>query len=215
VSGAAQQPTTEERVAAIKQSLQKSMQQIRQYQWTETTAVSFKGEEKSRTQNSCSYGADGKVQKTPVGPPPETKEKRGLRGKRAEKKADELADYMEAVKGLIHSYVPPQPDLIQKCREAGKVGVQMLEPNKRVQVQFRDYHQAGDMLAIELDLTKNLILGYQVSSYLGKPEDVVGLNVRFATLADSTLYPAEVVPDAKAKEVKVNVQNSHYGQVSL
>jgi hypothetical protein len=55
IIGAAQQPTVDERAAAIKQSLQKSMQQLRQYQWTETTVVSLKGEEKARTQNSCSY----------------------------------------------------------------------------------------------------------------------------------------------------------------
>ena len=210
IIGAAQQPTTDERVAAIKQSLQKSMQQIRQYQWTETTVLSLKGEEKSRTQNSCAYGADGKVQKTPVGAPPETKEKRGVRGKIVEKKKEEMSDYMEKAVALVHSYVPPDPAKIQACKDAGKVGVQMLEPNKRVQVQFRDYHQAGDMLGIELDITKNLLLGYQVSSFIEKPEDTVNLNVRFATLADETIYPADVVLEAKAKEIKVNVQNSDY-----
>jgi hypothetical protein len=208
--GAVQQPTTDERVAAIKQSLQKSMQQVRQYQWTETTAVSLKGEEKSRTQNSCAYGADGKVQKTPTSAPAEAKEKRGLRGKVVEKKTEEMSDYMKKAVSLIHAYVPPDPAKIQACKDAGKVGVQVLEPDKRVQVQFRDYHQAGDMLGIELDITKNLLLGYQVTSFIEKPEDAVNLNVRFATLADETIYAADVVLDVKAKEIKVNVQNSDY-----
>ena len=48
------------------------MAALRQYQWLETTVVSLKGEEKSRTQNNCVYRADGKVQKTPVvAPAPE------------------------------------------------------------------------------------------------------------------------------------------------
>jgi hypothetical protein len=47
--------------AAVKESLQKSLAALRQYQWVETTTVSMKGEEKSRTQNNCYYGADGKV----------------------------------------------------------------------------------------------------------------------------------------------------------
>jgi hypothetical protein len=190
------------------------MQQVRQYQWTETTAISLKGEEKSRTQNSCAYGADGKVQKTPASAPAETKEKRGLRGKVVENKKEEISDYMKKAVSLVHAYVPPDPAKIQACKDAGKVGVQVLEPNKRVQVQFRDYHQAGDMLGIELDITKNLLLGYQVSSFLDSPQDAVNLNVRFATLADETIYPADIVLDVKAKEIKVNVQNSDYRKAS-
>jgi hypothetical protein len=35
----------------------------RSYEWIETTAVSVKGEEKSRTRKRCDYGADGKLEK--------------------------------------------------------------------------------------------------------------------------------------------------------
>ena len=61
-----------ERIAAIKQSLAVSQQNLRTYQWIETTAVSLNGEEKSRTQNTCYYGADGNLQKVPLSatPPP-------------------------------------------------------------------------------------------------------------------------------------------------
>lgn len=62
----AQELTTEERVAAFKQSLQESQAKIRQYEWIETTVVSLKGEEKSRSQNRCYYGADGIVQKVAI-----------------------------------------------------------------------------------------------------------------------------------------------------
>lgn len=214
VTAAAQQPTVEERVAAIKQSLEKSMQQIQQYQWTETTVVSYKGEEKSRTQKSCVYGMDGKVKKTEVGPPPETEKKRGLRGKVVEKKKEDIKEYMTKAVNLIHAYVPPSPGRLQILKDAGKVGIEILEPNKRVQVQFRDYHQDGDMVGIELDIVNNQLLGYQVSSFIDKPEDAVNLNVRFAALADQTLYASDVELDAKAEEVKVNVQNSDYTKAS-
>jgi len=209
-SAAAQQPNVEERVAAIKQSLEKSMQQIRQYQWTETTVVSYKGEEKSRTQNSCVYSADGKVQKTAVGAPPETKEKRGLRGKIAENKKEDIQEYMTKAVNLIHAYVPPSGGRLQICKDAGKVSVQILEPDKRVLVQFRDYHQEGDVLGIELDVVNNALLSYQVASFIDAPEDAVNLNVRFAALGDGTVYAENVALEAKAKDVTVNVQNSDY-----
>jgi predicted transposase YdaD len=63
---AAQGQAPQERVAALKQSLQESHAKLRTYEWIETTAISLKGEEKSRKQNRCYYGADGKVQKVPI-----------------------------------------------------------------------------------------------------------------------------------------------------
>ena len=65
----AQETTPEEPVAALKQSLAENQARLRQYEWVETTAVSLKGEEKSRTQKRCYYGADGKVQKTVIAEP--------------------------------------------------------------------------------------------------------------------------------------------------
>ena len=62
-------PTPQERVAALKQSMQESQTKLRQYEWTETTIISLKGEEKARTQKRCSYGADGKLQKVPIDSP--------------------------------------------------------------------------------------------------------------------------------------------------
>ena len=52
----AQTQTVDQRVAAIKQSLAQSQAALKAYEWIETTAVSLKGEEKSRTQNRCYYG---------------------------------------------------------------------------------------------------------------------------------------------------------------
>ena len=51
------QPAPQERVAALKQSLAEDQARLRQYEWIETTAVSLKGEEKSRKQNRCYHGA--------------------------------------------------------------------------------------------------------------------------------------------------------------
>ncbi|HEU4936142.1 MAG TPA: hypothetical protein VFT39_06805 [Vicinamibacterales bacterium] len=94
--------TSQDRVAALKQSLQQGMAAIRRYQWVETTSISLKGEEKSRQQQNCHYVADGKVQKTPIGEPAPQQQKaqsggrgRGrLKAQIVEKKKDEMKDYM-------------------------------------------------------------------------------------------------------------------------
>src|ERR1039457_4203889 len=101
----AQQPSVPERVAALKASLAASQIVLRQYEWIETTVVSLKGDEKSRKQERCYYGADGKVQNLPAAAAPEPEQKRGLRGRIIAKKKEELTDYMKNALILVKSYV--------------------------------------------------------------------------------------------------------------
>jgi azurin len=97
------------------------MAALRQYQWVETTAVSVRGEEKSRTQSTCYYGADGKLQKTPLGAPPqdEGRKPRGIRGKIVESKKEEMSEAAKEAVALVKQYVPPDPARIQAAKGGG------------------------------------------------------------------------------------------------
>ena len=206
-----------DRVAALKQSMAASQKQLRQYEWIETTIISMKGEEKSRKQQRCYYGADGKVQKIAIDSGQAAEPSGGGGGRRrgggrvkesiVENKKEGMQDYMEQAGGLIHQYVPPNPDLIEKSKAAGKVATR---PGAAGQVglDFNDYLKAGDRLSVELDGANNRLLGLNVASYLESPEDVVTLAVQFATLPDGTSYIAQTTLDAKAKNVRVVTQNS-------
>ena len=103
-----QKKALQEKVAAFKQSTAENQKALRQYAWTESTELSLKGEVKNTKAEQCQYGPDGKVQKTLLTPPPEKKQKRGLKGKIVEKKTGEMKDYMEQVVALIQQYVPPE-----------------------------------------------------------------------------------------------------------
>src|SRR5262245_21928168 len=72
-----------DRGAAIKEALAKNQAALRQYTWIETTTVTLKGEVKKQEQKQCYYGADGKVQKTPLpGAAPAKEESSGGSGGR-------------------------------------------------------------------------------------------------------------------------------------
>ncbi len=203
-------PSLQERVAALKQSLAQSQKALRTYQWVETTTVSMKGEVKSQTQMSCYYGADGALQKVPMAAPPPPKKKKGLRGKVAESKKEELTATMQQAVGLVKSYVPPDPALIQRAQEAGKASVEVVQPGKVVRLTFRDYKLPGDALAITMDVGTNRLAGIRVSSYLDKPSNPVDLDVTMGTLPDGTVYSASTQLEVKAEKVAVNVANSGY-----
>lgn len=203
-----------ERVAAVKKSFAESQAKLRSYEWIETTVTTLKGEEKGRIENRCYFGAEGKVQKVAVVAPPEEKPARGLRGKIKEKKKEGLSEYMESAAALVHKYLPPDPEKLQKCVDAGGASISILEPGKRARLDFRDYLQAGDKLTVEIDLTDDTILGVGVSSALGESKDPVTLEVKFGKFEDGTIYASETKLDAKAKEVKVSVRNSGYRKAS-
>jgi hypothetical protein len=88
-------------MAAVKQAMAQNAQKLHQYQWIETTQLTLKGDPKPSTQDSCQYGPDGKVQKTPIGPPPEQPSGGRLKERIIEKKEAEMKEYMGEVKGLL------------------------------------------------------------------------------------------------------------------
>jgi len=209
-------PSAEERVAALKASLQQNQARLRQYEWIETTILSLKGEEKSRKQQRCYYGADGQVQKLPIGSaPPQAAQQGGGRGggrlKQAivEKKKDEMADYMEQAAKLIHQYVPPSPAQIQQAKDGGKLALKPTGPGG-VRLEFTGYLQPGDSFAIDIDGAANHLTGITLATYLVTTDDPVALNVRFATLPDGTSHVAQTTLDAKAKNIRVIIENSGY-----
>jgi hypothetical protein len=145
-------PDPQQQVAALKQALAKSQQLIRQYEWVETTIISLKGEEKARKQQRCYYGADGKVQKVPIGDKPQPKAEQGggrngrsgrMKERVIENKKDDMQDYMERAVALVQKYVPPDAARVQSAKDAGHMEVKPAGQG-RVGLEFRDYLQPGD-----------------------------------------------------------------------
>lgn len=194
----------------LKATMAASQAVLKQYEWVETTVVSLKGEEKSRKQERCYYGADGGVQKVELNKSPEPKKKRGIRGRIVEKKKEEMTDYMKAAVSLVKAYVPPSPAQIQVAKDTGKVSIDVLQPGRRARLNFRDYVKPGDNLGVEVDLANNRPLALKVSTYLEGASDAVTLDVRMGQLNDGTTYPSNVMLNAKAKNITVTVENSGY-----
>jgi hypothetical protein len=208
-------PSPDQLVATLKQNLAEGAKKLRQYEWVETTVISLKGEEKARKQNRAYYGADGKLTKIPIGTPPAKAESQGGGGGRSgrlkervvENKKDEMQEYMQKAVALVHKYVPPSPELIQKAKDGKKLTVQPPQSG-RVRVEFKDFVQPADLMTIDVD-AKALVLGaLNVATYLEKKEDVVSLDVRFGTLTDGTSYSAKTTFEAKAKNITVVIENS-------
>jgi hypothetical protein len=212
----AQQPAAPaggtDHVAAIKQSLGKSAAALKQYQWVETTVVSIKGEEKSKTQNNCYYGADGKVQKTPVAAAPaeDSKKKRGLRGKIVENKKEDISESTKEAVALVKQYVPPDPARIQAAKDTGRLSVTPPDAKGMVAVVIKDYLKVGDSLTITVNAATDTISGLTVATFTDSAKDAVGLKVSWGSLPDGTVYVATIHLDVAAQNLAVAIENTGY-----
>jgi hypothetical protein len=202
-------PDTQEKVAAFKQAVQQNKSQLKRYEWIETTTVTIKGEVKSQKQSRCYYGVDGNVQKVEISATPESQPSGGrLKRRIVAKKKGEMTDYMKKAVDLIHKYVPPDPAMIQNAKDNNKVTVGAMQPNNVIQLSLNDILLDGDLMSATLDIKKNAIVEIRVSSYLDSRQDSVLLNVAFSRLPDGTSYASQTTLDAKAKNIKVTVENT-------
>jgi hypothetical protein len=198
----------QEKLAAVKQAAAENKQKLRQYQWVETTQLTLKGDAKPPTKNSCQYGPDGKVQKTPVGPPPQQPSGGRAKQKIIEKKKEEMKDYIQDVKALLGMYVPPDPQKMQAAFEAKKVSLSPADG--AATLVFTDYALPGDKMTLSFDTATRKIVGLSINTYMGKEKDVVTLQVKMGSLPDGTNYEQQTVLNASAKQLVVTTTNSNY-----
>jgi hypothetical protein len=197
------------KLAAIKQSQAANQAALRQYTWTETAQFALNGEVKGTKQLSCRYGPDGKVAKTPIGPPPEQPKMGPLKRRVAEHKKEEISETMEAVKAVIGLYVPPDGQKMEQSFQAGNASLDRPGAGE-AGLAFRNYAKPGDSMALDFNMGTKKLAGLNVNSYTADPSQPVSLVVQFATLPDGTSYPASEVINASAQGIQVTITNSNY-----
>ncbi len=203
-----------QRLAAVKQAAAASQQALRSYSWIEKTEVSLKGEVKATKVDSCRYGPDGTVQKTPVVEPPPPAKKGGVRGKVIAKKTGEMKEELQATAALIQQYVPPAPEKIQVVIDAGTASMGQAGP-ELLAFTFPGYVKPGDALTITLDKAITTVRQIDVKTWLDKPDEPATFRVVMQKLPDGTSCPASVVLTLAARKLEVRVTKSNYQKLAM
>lgn len=209
----AQSDKLADHLTALKRSMAQSKQQLKQYQWTQTTTFFHDGDEISQKQYSARYGQDGTIQKTLISATPEKKE-HFLKNHIVDKKKKEIEEYMDRAEALIKLDVPPSQERLQSAKDAGNASIKVIDPGQRVRVTFRNYELPGDTLAIDVNPTTNRILGGTVNTYVDKPDDTVDLSMQFGSLPDGTMHPSVVDLSTKKHIVTIKTTNSNYRKIT-
>jgi hypothetical protein len=202
----------QQKVAAAKQAAAQNQQALRSYSWLEKTEISLKGEVKSTKVESCRYGSDGKVLKTPVSEPPPPEKKRGMKGRVIEKKTGEMKEEMQAAAALVQQYVPPSPDQIQAAMAAGKITI--VPGAGTAALRIADYEKTGDALVLTLGTADKGLKQLAVDTWMESPADKVTLSVQMQSLPDGTSSAGTVVLAIPSSQIQVRITNSNYQKLA-
>jgi hypothetical protein len=199
----------QQKLAAAKQSAAANQRALRAYTWLEKTEILFKGESKNTKVESCRYGPDGKVVKTPVVEPPPPEQRRGLRGRVVARKTGEMKEDLENAAALVQHYLPPDPDMMQIVMAAGTASLAQAGPGL-VALKFPGYVKVGDALTLTFESAVKSLQRIDVATYLERPSDAVAFNVTMQSLPDGTNYPAEVSLAIPGRQIEVRITKSNY-----
>jgi hypothetical protein len=203
----------QQKLAGLKQSIAENQQKLHQYQWTETTQPTLRGNARPPKTSLCKYGPDGTVQKTPVGDPPPSSSGGRIRQRIIERQKEEMQDYMGQVKSLLAKYLPPDPQKMQQAFQSGNASLNSNSGSPAVGIVFKNYAQSGDQMTLSFDTATKKVSSLKVNTYLDDPKDVVTLAVQMASLPDGTNYVQQSVLDATAKQLQVTTTNSNYQRI--
>jgi hypothetical protein len=201
------------KLAAIKQSQAANQAELRKYAWTETAQIAVQGQVKSTKQMSCRYGPDGKVARTPMGPPPEQQKMGPLKRRIVEEKKEEMGEYMRSVRAVIGLYVPPDSRKMEAAFQAGNVSLDRPGAGEAGLV-FKNYAKPNDSMNLDFNMSTKKLAALDVNSYTDDPSQPVSLAVKFALLPDGTSYPGNIVLNAPAKAIQVTITNSNYQKIA-
>jgi hypothetical protein len=204
----------QQRLAAVKQSVAANQQALRSYTWLEKTELSLKGEVKATKVDSCRYGPDGKVQKTPVVQPPPAEKKRGLKGRIIANKTEEMKEELQATVALIQQYVPPDPGQIQVVMNAGTASLGQAGP-ELVAFNFPGYAKQGDALTITFDKAITSLRQLDVKTWLEKPEEPAMLKVVMQSMPNGISFPGSIVLSILASQLEVRITKSNYQKLAM
>jgi len=203
----------QQKLAAAKESAARNQQALRSYSWLEKTEIRLKGELKSTKVDTCRYGPDGKVQKTPVVEPPPPQKQRGLKGKIVEKKTGEMKEEMESAVALVQQYVPPAPDMMQVVMNAGTASLAQAGPGLAA-LKFPGYAKKGDALTLTFESAMKSLRQVEVNTWLDEPENAVNLKVTMQSMPDGLSYPGNIVFALPKRQIEVRIAKSNYQKIA-
>ena len=197
------------KLAAVEQFAAANQAALRQYAWMETVRFLLKDELRSTWQFSCRYGADGRIVRTPIGPPPPGTTAGPFAPREGKESKEELEATMAKVRTVVAMYVPPEAKKLQDAFQAGRVRTEKPIQGEAL-LRITDYARPGDSVGLDFRTDLRKLVRLQAASYLDDPSQAVAIDVRYATLPDGTNHPGTIEVSEQRTAMRVMIEASDY-----
>ena len=197
------------------ESQKANAQALRQYSWKSRTEIKLKGESKNVKLEQVRYDANGKLQKTPLGAPPQAAPPpaQGGRGGRLkaniiENKKEEFGELMQGLGQLVASYGQLPPDKLQAFKASATTGRGEGALQGTAQIQGVNVLEQGDSMTIWIDPASQMMRRVEIKTiYDKKPATLVA---DYQSVPNGPTYMAHAMLTYPEKNVELTVDNSDY-----
>jgi hypothetical protein len=204
----------QQKMQQMQQAAAKNEQQLRTYQWVESTSLAIDGASGPAMQSICSYATDGTILKTPLSAQEAPSRHQGLpRGPImkhiVQKKKDKMEEDVEEIRAVMRLYLPFNQAKFKRILVTGTVGLQRDRANG-TELVLSNYAKQGDQLRLAVNPTTMQVDRILVKTYFDTPEDAMAIDVHFSTLADATSYPDLTSIQAPSKKLSITTSESDF-----
>jgi len=204
----------QQKIQQMQQATAMNEQQLRGYQWIETTTLTIEGKPRPPQQSLCRYGPDGTVHKTPMQAQQAPQVSGGpLRKHIAEKKIEEFQEEVAQIHALTAMYLPLSHAKLGQALHVNRVDLERDGANGSA-IIVNDYAKPGDQLRISLNVSTMHIQRIEVKSYFDQPSDALTADVQFSLLPDATAYPSITTINAPSKKISITTLSSDFSKLA-
>jgi hypothetical protein len=208
-SGDSRSDFIRKKLAAIRQYAEANQASLRRYTWIETVRFLLKDELRSTWKFACRYGADGRIERTPIGPPPPGTTAGPLAPSEKEGTKEHYAASLQSIRAAVALYVPPDPRKLEEAFQAGRVRTEKPIQGEAL-LRISDYAKPGDSLFLDFRTDLRKLVRLQAASSPNDPTQAVTIDVRYATLPDGTNHPKTVEVAEAGEAFRVMIESSDY-----
>ncbi len=152
----------------LSQIQRENQERLRQYSWKSRSEVQKGGKTRSVQLTLVRFDARGMLQRTPISETSADLPQRGLRGRIARNKKEDLLEALENLKALAGSYADLHPADIQRLMESAVAVPGGVTPSPMVRANGTNVLQNGDAMTLWIDAGSRKLRRVEIASTFDK-----------------------------------------------
>ena len=181
--------------------------QLASYVWTRTVQIFSAGELKNTIVSSLSIGPDGKMVTTAVSSTPTSEPKKGIRGKIAKDKMDDLKSYIDDAITISMGYLYMSKGKMVDFFEAAGIS----KSGNTLVINGSNINKSNDQLTLVVDASTLAFISQTFKSTVTNGDALTG-SVNYKTFSNGLTAIDNAELNLPAKNLKLVISNSNYAK---